>query len=265
MEAYPGDPYAYMPTGGGRRFHSIEGILPLILLVVIAFFVLQFLGVIPCIVPIGCGGEARVMVIGVASQELSKTLSGKEAMQAGIKYGVEFPSDYITLDMLKNFNVIIMQGDPYFDMNTREAIRDYVDGGGKLIVVGNAGSKHPQYQNVAGWSWPAGDGVPVPAEMIGEWVGWSAVSYGSELRMADINHPIVKGLKLVGSRLDVPSQVFQVLSNGKVIIAITTSDGKTVPALVEGGSGLGDVLYFAYDPGQTPEVLLVAVKYLAGI
>ncbi len=265
MDAYPGDPYAYMPADGGRRkFHNIEGVLPLILLIVIAFFVLQFLGVIPCVIPVGCGGEASVLVIGVPSQDVVNTLSGKEAQLKGIKYPINFDPDYITVDMLKNYQVIILQGDPYFDMNTREAIKDYVDGGGNLIVVGDAGSKHPEYSNVAGWSWPAGQGIPVPAQLIGEWAGWSDVAYGSDIRMADMNHPIVSGLKIIGSQLQTPSTIYKVIANGNVIVAIDTSEG-TVPAIIEGGSGFGNVLYFAYDPGQTPEILLTSVSYLAGI
>ncbi len=265
MEAYPADPYAYMPSGGGRRFHSIEGVLPLILLIVIAFFVLQFLGVIPCIIPIGCGGEANVLVIGVPSPDVVRVLSGKEAQMKGIHYPINFEPDYVTVEMLRNYQVVILQGDPYFDMNTREAIKQYVDGGGKLIVVGDAGSKHPEYSNVAGWAWPAGQGIPVPAELIGEWAGWSDVAYGSDLRPADINHPIAKGIKLIGAQLNMPSQIWKVISKGKVIYAIDTVGEGTVPAIIEGNSGLGTVMYFAYDPGQTPALLLTTVSYLAGI
>lgn len=264
MEAYPGDPYAYMPAGGRKKFSNIEGILPLVLLIVIAFFVLQFLHVVPCVIPVGCGGEANVLVIGVPSQDVVNTLSGKEAQLKGIKYPINFDPDYITTEMLKNYQVVILQGDPYFDMNTREAVNAYVQGGGKVIVVGDAGSKHPEYSNVAGWAWPSGNGIPVPAQLIGEWAGWSDVSYGSDLRMVSMNHPIVKGLKLIGSQLGTPSQVWKVISRGNVIVAIDTTEG-TVPAIIEGGSGFGDVIYFAYDPGQTPEILLTAVVYLTGI
>ncbi len=266
MEAYPGDPYAYVPMGGGKkRFHSIEGILPLILLIVIAFFVLQFLGVIPCIIPIGCGGEANVLVIGVPSQDVVRTLSGKEARMKGIHYPINFDPDYITVDMLRNYQVVILQGEPAFDMNTREAVKQYVDGGGKIIVVGDAGSKHPQYPNVAGWEWPSGNGIPVPAQLIGEWAGWNDVAYGSDLRIVDMNHPITRGIKLIGSQTAMPSAIWKVVSRGKDIVAIDTIGEGTVPAIIEGGSGLGTVLYFAFDPGQTPEILLTSVSYLAGI
>jgi len=264
MEAYPGDPYAYMPAGGRRRFHNIEGILPLVLLVVIAFFVLQFLHVIPCVIPVGCGGGANVIVLGVPSQAVVTTLSGKEAMMKGISYPINFDPSYVTIDMLKNYNVVILQGDPYFDMNTREVVRQYVDGGGKLIVVGDAGSKHPEYSNVAGWAWPSGQGIPVPAQIVGEWAGWSDTAYGSELRWGNPNHPIVIGLKLIGASTQAPTQVMKVTAKGSVIAAVDTNEG-TIPAIIEGGSGFGNVLYFAYDPGQTPEILLTTVKYLAGI
>jgi hypothetical protein len=233
-------------------------------LIVIAFFVLQFLGILPCIIPVGCGGEANVLVIGVPSQDVVRTLSGKEAQMKGISYPINFDPSYITLEMLQEFNVVILQGDPYFDMNTREAVRSYVNSGGSIIVVGDAGSKHPQYANVAGWAWPSGNGIPVPAQLIGEWGGWSDVAYGADLRIASMRHPLVEGLKLIGAQLQMPSQVYKVTSKGSVIVAIDTNEG-TVPAIVEGGSGLGKVLYFAYDPGQTPEILLVAVAYLSGV
>jgi hypothetical protein len=264
MEAYPGDPYAYMPAGGRRRFHNVEGVLPLILLVVIVFFVLQFLHVLPCVIPVGCGGGANVIVLGVPSQAVVTTLSGKEASTKGISYPINFDPSFVTLDMLKNYQVVILQGDPYFDMNTREVLKQYVDAGGKLIVVGDAGSKHPTYANVAGWAWPSDQGIPVPAQIVGEWAGYSDVSYGASLRWADPNHPIVKGLKLVGATTQTPTQVVKVTSKGKVIAAIETNEG-TMPAIIEGGSGFGNTMYFAYDPGQTPEILLTTVKYLAGI
>jgi len=207
---------------------------------------------------------ANVLVLGTPSVDVITTLSGREAVMKGISYPINLDPSYITLDTLKIYNVVILQGDPYFDMNTREMVNQYVQGGGKLIIVGDAGSKHPMYPNVAGWSWPSGQGIPVPAEIIGEWAGWSDISYGSTLRWADQNHPIVKGLKLTGSTTTTPTQVFKVTAQGKAIAAIDTDEG-TLPAIIEGGSGLGNVIYFAYDPGQTPEILLTTVGYLAGI
>ncbi len=208
--------------------------------------------------------EARVIALGVLSEGVMTTLSSGEAQTMGIAYPINFNPSYVTSDLLSSYNVVILQGDPYFDLNTREIIKQYVDSGGKLIVVGDAASKHPEYANVAGWNWPSGDGIPVPAQIIGEWAGYSDVSYGSELMWADPDHPIVKGLKLTGAQLATPTQVIKVTARGRVIAAISTTEG-TVPAIIEGGSGFGNVIYFSYDPGQTPEILLLTVKYLAGV
>jgi len=266
MEAYPSDPYAYASGGGDwkDRFHNIEGVLPLILLIVIAFFVLQFLNIIPCIIPIGCGGEINVGVIGIPTPDVENVLTSQEARFKGINYGVNLPPNYITGDALKSFSIIILQGEPAFDMTVREAIKSWVDGGGKLIVVGDAGSKHPLYANVAGWSWPSGNGLPVPAQLTGEWINLPDVSYGLNLRFADFNHPIVVGLQKVGAQLQRPEVVHKVMpKGGKMIVAIDTNEG-TYPAVIEGGSGLGTVMYYAYDPGQTPAMFLATLEYLGG-
>jgi len=217
------------------------------------------------IIPGGGSSGANVIVLGVPSQAVVSTLSGREAQAKGISYPINLPPNNVwSIDTLREYNVIILQGDPYFEMSVRELLKQYVDSGGKLIVVGDAGSKHPEYANVAGWSWPSGDGIPVPAEIIGSWAGYSDVSYGSELSWANPSHPIAKGMKLVGSQISVPSQVIKVTSKGSIIAAVETSEG-SVPAIIEGGSGFGDVIYFSYDPGQTPEILLTTVKYLTGV
>jgi len=246
------------------RFHSIEGVLPLVLLIVIAFFVLQFLNIIPCIVPIGCGGEIDVVVVGQPSPTVQQLLQSKEARLRGINYGVDFPPDIVTIDFLRSFKVVILQGDPYFDLNTREAVKQFVDGGGKLIVVGDAGSKHPEYTNVAGWAWPRGQGIPVPAKLVGEEAGYAEVAYGQVLQFADPNHPIAIGIKKIGATLSRPDAVFQVTPEGKMIAAVRTTAGTLAPAVIEGGSGLGTVMYFAYDPGQTPAMFLATLEYLGG-
>jgi hypothetical protein len=265
MEAYPGDPYAYMPAGGGKsRFHNVEGILPLILLLIIAFFVLQFLGILPCIVPIGCGGDIDVVVIGNPTIDVNAVLTSKEARFRDINYGINFPPEIITTDFLTDYKIVILQGDPYFDMNTREAINSYVQGGGKLIVVGDAGSKHPAYSNVAGWAWPRGEGIPVPAKLVGQEIGAVDISYGQPLLLNDQDHPIVLGLKKLGISLSRPDTVFKVMNEGgKVIAYINTNEG-AYPAVIEGGVGLGTVMYFAYDPGQTPAMFLATLTYLGG-
>jgi hypothetical protein len=75
----------------------------------------------------------------------------------------------------------------------------------------------------------------------------------------------VQGLKLIGASTETPTQIIKVNPKGGSVIAVLSSNEGTMPAIIEGGSGFGNVMYFAYDPGQTPEILLTTVKYLAGI
>ncbi len=208
-------------------------------------------------------GTITVVTIGSPSSDTLEALSSKEARMSGIQYTMNYDQSFITPDMLKNFQVVILQGDPYFDMDTRTAIKDYVDNGGSIIVVGDAGSKHPKYANVAGWAWPSGEGIPVPAELIGEWVGFSDVTYGSGVGILKVGHPIAKGLKKVGVEFKKKSMVWKVVSKGKLLAIVETAEG-TYPAIIEGGSGFGKVIYFAYDPGQTPNLLINSIIYASG-
>jgi hypothetical protein len=214
----------------------------------------------------GDSSGANVLVLGMPSADVIRTLSSEEAAKMRIAYPINLPPNTIwSYETLKNYNVIILQGDPYFDMSTRELIKQYVESGGKLIVVGDAGSKHPMYPNVAGWEWPSDQGIPVPADIVGNYAGYSDISYGSELNWANPNHPIAKGMKLVGSSTSGITQVLKVNSKGGAVIAVIETNEGSTPAIIEGGSGFGNTIYFAYDPGQTPEILLTTIKYLAGV
>jgi uncharacterized membrane protein len=208
------------------------------------------------------GGPVDVIVLGAPSQKLLEVLSSSESMSAGINYQANIDPSYATADLLRNYDIVILQGDPYFDMNTREAVKQYVDSGGGLIVVGDAGSKHSEYSNVAGWMWPSGDGMPVPATLIGEWAGYSDVAHGSSLRLMTASHEIVGGIKIAGASLETPSTVYKVISKGRTIVSIDTDEG-SVPAIIVGGAGLGTVVYFAYDPGETPTLFLNSIRYLS--
>jgi len=274
MEGYPQDPYAAYAAAGGagggfdKKFHNVEGILPVVLLIVIGIFVLQVLGVTGCLIPIGCGGEINVAVIGQPSPGVQNILQSKQAVYRGIKFNKDLHQDYITPEILKKYDIVVLQGQPYFDMNAREAIRSYVDGGGKMILIGDAATRAPESPNVYGWEWPAGRGVPSPVEPKGKFTGFEQFPTGSEVRIIDIDHPITKGLKVVNSRLSMPAPIFEIVPNNIPLAVVETySYGgveRSLPAIVEGGSGLGKIIYFAYDPGLTPEMFLSSLIYLAG-
>jgi len=233
-----------------------------ILLIVIGALIVYGYTTLDVVEPVAGISESEhtnVIVLGVPSTELIEVLSSGEALDQGIKYPLNVDPNTVSGEFLKDFQAVILQGDPYFDMNVREAAREYVEVGGKLIIVGDAGSKHPEFSNVAGWDWPSGQGIPVPAQLIGEFTGVSEVATGVDLRIVDMTNPVVDGMKIAGSQLSEPGQVFKTTSSGTTIVAIDTDEG-TLPALIEGSAGTGTVYYFSYDPGLTPSLLLNCLK-----
>jgi hypothetical protein len=206
-------------------------------------------------------GPADLLLIGNASGKLAKVLVGERAAET-ISFPAQARPESATKEIINAYDIIILQGNPYSKMYSREALSEHVSGGGSLIVVGDACSKHPEYSNVAGWSWPSGEGIPVPAQLVGEWAGYSDTAQGADLRLTDVTHPIVEGIRIGGAKLDEPSRVFKTLSKGETIIVIDTDEG-SVPAVIEGSKGSGKVVYFSYDPGLTPNILLNSLEYLS--
>jgi len=205
--------------------------------------------------------EINVTVLGVPSQAVAETLYGTEAKLRDINYAINLLPTYVPGELLKNYQVVILQGDPSFDLHTRAAVTEYVKDGGRMIVVGDAGVRSP-YPNVAGWEWPSGD-IPVPAKILGEFVGFIDVAYGSELTWINTTHPIAVGLTPADATMDTPTQIVGVTSKGQVVASVEAI-GSAMPAIIEGNTGAGKVIYFAYDPGQTPKIFLAAIEYLVG-
>lgn len=88
-----------------------------------------------------------------------------------------------------------------------------------------------------------------------------------ELNFVDINHPMVVGYQ---PRLNLSEvactniKALEVTPTGGGIVAIL-SDSKDVPGIVESGTLFGGkVVYFAYDPGCTPNLWISTVGWLTG-
>jgi len=200
--------------------------------------------------------------VGVPTVSVADALSNNATKERGIHYHGYLAPATITASLLDDYDVVLLQGDPYFDMNARTAIGSFVENGGSLIVTEDTGSKHKEYKNVAGWSWPVGEGIPVPAMIVGEWEGISEIANASEIMIRDYNHPIAKGIKIKGIDLG-GNRVFKTVpqGSGEVIMIVNTTEGY-VPAVIASGMNVGGaVAYFSYDPGITPGILLNAVEW----
>ncbi|MEK6954246.1 MAG: hypothetical protein AABX01_04515 [Candidatus Micrarchaeota archaeon] len=264
----------------GRSTH-LESSIPLILIIILAIFVAGQLGVInlgdiPGVGSIfGGGNQIKVGVVGTPSQGIRSYLASTDAQFQKIKLsGILRAESLKASGALKTFDVIILQGQPVCDRTARRILTEWVKGGGKLIVVGDACTRVNDDNSALGWNIGVGllgDIMPVTvggltpqAEPIRR--GCSSGTFTT----ANFGHPIVNGIK------DYPftgQTIETVPNNGNIIAYIdcgTSGRGSsaTTPAIVENSALLGGkTVYFAYDPGiagltNGRELFINTLKYL---
>ena len=180
-------------------------------------------------------------------------------------------------DKIKGYDVIMLAGLNYVPRNLAEAISANVNGGGKLIVIKDAGIREgvvmPSGQiegyapDVLGWESLFGDILPVNCEKTSERVpGCIDKLYVSgKLYRADEEHELMQGFAEIPQEPDSSKdfEILNVLLAGKELAYIKGNlSQKPYPGIAEKNSGLGKVLYFNYDPGTTPGLLMQTIDYL---
>ena len=159
-----------------------------------------------------------------------------------------------------------------------EAIQKYAKKGGKMIVVLNSGI----YQSVGfggltstdvvGWNANFGNIMPVECVLNSQTKPSCAdefkVNVVGRIHKQIFDHPIMDGIDIAPPNTDAPYNLSVLdvqASEGASTVAYIASDGPptTFPAIVEKkGFPLGTVVYFNYDPGMTPGILINTIKYL---
>jgi hypothetical protein len=162
----------------------------------------------------------------------------------------------------------------------KDAVEDYLSKGGKILLVGDAAVTDPDDNAAIGWG-----KMGMPVKLKG-YVATSSMSVPEitldsyELQFATISHPI---LEVFDGMVRIESNAFndkscqshtfiQVDPKSARTIAFVTGDDKEddgkekfLPAIVETDSALGGkVVYFAFDPGCSVNMLISTVKYLSG-
>jgi hypothetical protein len=266
------------PSGGmGMPKFNLEGLIPLILLIVVGIVALSYFGIID--VPyITQDSHTQVLFIGEPSVgekvvldnlKYSLTYRVRDAASFGNTASEELSQyDIVILDQsMTNKSVTVALG---------EAIEKYVNKGGKLILVQNSGI----YQNVGlygavatdvvGWKATFGNIMPVECSLGSDSI--PSCSEGSErtvvgrVIMEDYSHPIMAGIEMSPPAGQAPytMRLFDIQANeGAKRIAYIKEEGlpRTFPAILEKGF-LGKVIYFNYDPGLTPGILTNTIRYL---
>jgi hypothetical protein len=230
--------------------------------------------------PIG-GTNIQVMVIGEPSYGEKVVLDNSNYY---LTYRVrESDSFYVNAaEELSQYDIVLLDQSQLANksINTvlAQAIQEYVQKGGKLIVVQNSGIYMDIglggaiATDVVGWKANFGNIMPmecapgtnnVPTCSEGQ-----AVTIVGRIIRQDFDHPIMEGISQSPPEGVMPYtlKTFPVQANeGGKTIAFIKGEGvpKTYPAIIEKKAfPLGTIIYFNYDPGLTPGVLTNTLEYL---
>ncbi|MFH1696610.1 MAG: hypothetical protein ABH854_01750 [Candidatus Diapherotrites archaeon] len=280
---YPEEGGGGEPAGGGglpKIGYNLEGLIPVVLIVVIGFFVAVFFGVItsntPLVGPIanlltGGGQPAQMLIIGATSQEVIDVLDDSRDL---VRYVVKTPE---TMErnpdqQLGYYDIVMIdqseQSNKSVSRELGQAIESYVKKGGKLIVVKDSGTTRPGTPDVAGWMNTFGKGlVPVECDrqINDQPTCQSKIYVRGKVFAEDEKHPIMRGIPVapVDPNMFIDFDVFDVTPVGKEIAYIQeASTKKTYTAIVEKTGLIGKSIYFNYNPGKTRGIFESTLRYL---
>ena len=279
---YPegGDDGGAPAMGGGRRF-NLEGLIPLILLVIIGVASLNYFGVIEIpYLPTG-SSHIQVLFIGQPSSEEQVVLDNLNFM---LNYRVRDAGSFgnAASEELHQYDIVIldqsMVADKSVTVSLGEAIQNYVSKGGKLIVVMNSGVYQSAgfggYQARDAVGWPANFGKLIPVECVLAADNVPSCADGREITVVgriyqqDFEHPIMLGIPMAPAANEIPytlsTLAIQANEGAKTIAYIKAENTQqNFPAIVEKKQLLlGTVIYFNYNPGITPTIFTNTIKYL---
>ncbi len=283
-----------------KQFKYLEGLLPLILLLVLGFFLalkMGFLGDVAAYLGMTKPVTVLILTDQPDAPEIKATvnvLTSDLARYLNIQpQPLKFKgTDTIYASTLSEYDVVMLYqvDDKTLNVQTREELAKYVERGGKLIIVKDSGTYLPGAQlgmsgtTFVGWykigasGDPAKSYVPVTCGVTScehaENVAGRIVSYRPE-------HPIMDGIRRIPPEEDaylnfpdIVTNVHLAQSGGTIVALIeevaaqqnaTPMSESTYPAIVvrELLPPGGTVVYFNYDPYITPVLLVNTIDWLS--
>ena len=285
----------------------LEGIIPLIILILIAIVIASRMGWISGIPFLGAlfdDGPVQVAVLGDLRAEDVNDPARVDApylasyFDADHRYEVTTWSDLEILefageDVLDEYDLVILAGERQFSPRVKGEIGRHIQGGGKIMLIGDAAIQDAEYPEVIGWE-------------VGDLAGTFPIRISPNVARGDIedpekiisteeqdisfqfittDHDIVERAG-VGYSVDLkeiedvrPECTVGITSlpvtmgtgGGDIISVIRgiseeTNQTKTIIGIAErkGALGRGHVMYFPYDPGCLPTIFDEAAGYMLG-
>jgi hypothetical protein len=181
---------------------------------------------------------------------------------------------------LQEYDIIILdqtRTEKSISADLGDVLQKYVNKGGKLIIVMNSGIKQSlgfngvEATDVIGWATTLGD--IVPAECILLSGNEPSCKEGNEVAIVgrivrNEVHPIMEGIELSPTQDEPPYALMalpiQVSAGAKTIASfdIENTPGNYPAILEKKNFPFGNVIYFNYDPGVTPNIFKNTLIYL---
>ncbi|MBN2066896.1 MAG: hypothetical protein JW744_00325 [Candidatus Diapherotrites archaeon] len=273
------------PAPAGPRAaitRNLEGLIPLILIIIIAAFLGHRFGFwqIPFLPD---QGPIQMLVIGEPSIDMMGDLDGQRDL---VYYQVKHPADleFSAREQIAQYDIILLDQhmyapeDKYNKSVSRtlgEAIENYVTTGGKLIVVMDSGI----YQSggiygtgvatdIVGWSATFKSIIPVECSLASNRIPTCVqpIYLSGKVHRVDYSHKIMEGIEVAPADPaygPLAITTFDVRPTGHLIASIKNiATSSYYPGIVEQRLIFGKVIYFNYDPSMTPGIWHNTLEYL---
>jgi hypothetical protein len=268
-------PQDFGPVDSGvssKLKYSLEGIIPLILIIVIIAFLGHQFGFwnIPGLTD---RGPMRMLIIGSPSNEFRNVLNQSKDL---VRFDVR-KADRLTTnakDVLAEYDIVVLdqhlESSKEVSRQLGEAVQDYVSSGGKFILVMDSGIRRTNDSAILGWEATFGDIVPVSCDKEGALDQPSCLTkthVAGKIYRADYKHPIMKGIDEAPREGGVYLvETLPVNMTGRQVAWIESypfeNQSDQYPAIVEQKLVLGKSLYFGYDPGISKGIFDATLEYL---
>ena len=263
---------------GMRR--NLEGLIPLILIIIIAAFLGHKIGLwtIPFL---GSAEPMQVLVIGGPSADLSIILDQDKDL---VWYRVKDPAALAVnpTEQLAQYDLVILDqhlGGRMYDKSVSrslgEGLENYVRTGGKLVTVMDSGIYRSGgiygtgvASDVVGWRATFGDIIPVECDLSrGDMPTCTMpISLPAKVHREDFDHKLMEGIEIAPADPRYPPLniiTFDVKPMGNQVAYLKhVQTPSYYPAIVEKRLIIGKSIYFNYDPALTPGIWENTLEYL---
>jgi len=259
----------------------LEGLVPLILIIIIGFFLAvkfdvvdnntPLLGVVVDVFDAG-NNQTKMLIIGSTSQDVVDILNDNRNT---IDYDIRTTNslERNPKEIIANYAIVMLdqseEASKEVSKDLGEAIQSFVKSGGKFILVKDSGIRRPDTYDVVGWKNTFGDIIPVECDrtLDNQTSCTNRILVQGKLLRQDESHEIMEGIDQfpADNFRSATFETFDVSLNGKEIAYIQSSamDKKSFVGIAEKNIVIGKSIYFNYNPGKTRGEFESTLDYLS--